>query len=91
MTKKEFMEIFQLKGQFEKKTEAENALKAFIESVEEVLVKGDEISFLGFGKFEVTKRAARTGKNPKTGEEIKIAAKKVAKFKPGKALAEKLN
>lgn len=91
MTKKEFIEIFQLKGKFKKKTEAENALRAFIESIEEVLIKDDEISFLGFGKFEVVERAARIGRNPSTGEEIKIAARKVVKFKPGKALDEKLN
>lgn len=91
MTKKEFVELFQVKSGFETKAQTEKVLTAMLESLEEVLVKGEEISFLGFGKFETIEKAARTGRNPKTGEEIVIPAKKVAKFKPGKALSEKLN
>lgn len=91
MTKKEFVEIFQAKAGLESKAQTERVLSAFFGSVEEVLVKGDEISFLGFGKFEVTERAARIGRNPSTGEEIQIEAKKIAKFKAGKGLTEKLN
>lgn len=64
---------------------------AFLATIEEVLEKGDEISFLGFGKFEVTERAARTCRNPQTGEEMKVEAKKAVKFKAGKALSEKVN
>ena len=53
--------------------------------------KGEEVTFLGFGKFEVAERAARTGRNPQTGEEMTIEAKKVVKFKPGKGLSEAVN
>ncbi|MGL4307455.1 HU family DNA-binding protein [Cetobacterium sp. SF1] len=91
MTKKEFIDLFQAKSGLETKTQTEKVLTAMLESLEEVLVKGEEVSFLGFGKFEVVEKAARTGRNPKTGEEIAIPAKKAAKFKPGKALSEKLN
>lgn len=91
MTKKEFIDLFQAKSGLETKAQTERVLNAMLESLEEVLVKGDEISFLGFGKFEVVEKAARTGRNPKTGEEITIAAKKAPKFKPGKALADKVN
>ena len=52
--------------------------------------KGDKVTLVGFGTFSVGKRNARTGRNPKTGKPIKIAAKKVAKFKPGKGLADKV-
>ena len=64
---------------------------AFLAVIEEALEKGEEVSFLGFGKFAVTERAARTCKNPQTGKEMKVEAKKVVKFKPGKALSEKVN
>ncbi|MGL6115886.1 MAG: HU family DNA-binding protein [Cetobacterium sp.] len=91
MTKKEFVELLQEKAAIETKKETEKLLTAFLDSLEEVLVNGDEISFLGFGKFEASEKPARTGRNPRTGETMEIAAKKVAKFKPGKALTEKLN
>ena len=76
-------------GLFKKDTEA--SLAAFIETVEETLSKGDKIQLVGFGSFEIRNRAARTGKNPLTGEEMNIPAAKVPAFKPGKALKEKVN
>jgi DNA-binding protein HU-beta len=63
-------------------------LDGFIEAVTESLVKSESVQLIGFGTFEVTERAAREGRNPATGAALKIAAKKVVKFKPGKALAE---
>lgn len=91
MTKKEFVDLYFQKGEFTTKVDAEKKAMAFLATIEEVLEKGDEISFLGFGKFEVTERAARTCRNPQTGEEMQVEAKKVVKFKPGKSLAEKVN
>ena len=63
-------------------------LDGFIETVKETLVKNESVQLIGFGAFEVIERAAREGRNPATGAALKIAAKKVVKFKPGKALAE---
>ncbi|MBR2916299.1 MAG: HU family DNA-binding protein, partial [Clostridia bacterium] len=73
------------------KKDAEKALNAFTETVEETLKKGDDIRLVGFGTFEVRERAARTGRNPQTGAEMKIAAAKVPAFKAGRALKDKLN
>jgi DNA-binding protein HU-beta len=70
------------------KVDAGNALNAFVGAVSKSLKKGDAVQLIGFGTFSISKRAARTGRNPQTGKEIKIAAKKVAKFKAGKALAD---
>jgi DNA-binding protein HU-beta len=61
-----------------------------IEAVQKTLKGGGKVTLVGFGTFSVSKRQARTGRNPKTGETIKIKAKKVAKFKAGEELAEKL-
>lgn len=69
------------------KADAGSALNAFVGAVSKSLKKGDAVQLIGFGTFSISKRAARTGRNPQTGKEIKIAAKKVAKFKAGKALA----
>lgn len=91
MTKKDFIDLYKEIGKFETKKEAEEKLEAFLTAVETVLEKKDEISFLGFGKFEVVDRAAKEGINPQTKEKMTIPAKKVVKFKPGKALAEKVN
>ena len=90
MTKKEFVEKFYKKAGFESKAEAERKLNAFMDTVEEVLVSGDEVNFIGWGKFEVKETAARKGRNPKTGEEIQIPAKKSVKFKAGSKLNESL-
>ncbi len=73
------------------KKDAEKALKAFTSVVEDELKKGEKIQLVGFGTFEVSERAARTGKNPRTGEEIEIAAARTPKFKAGRALKDALN
>lgn len=70
------------------KTDSEKALNAFTEAAKDALAKGDSIQLIGFGTFSIGDRAARTGRNPQTGNEIQIAAKKVIKFKVGKALDE---
>ena len=73
------------------KKDAEKALGAVIESVEEALVEGDKVQLIGFGTFEVKDRAARTGRNPQTGKEIEIAASRNPVFKAGKALKDAVN
>ncbi len=73
------------------KADAGRALEALIEAVKKTLKKGDDVSLVGFGTFTVRKRAARTGRNPRTNEEIKIKASKVPAFKAGKALKDHLN
>jgi DNA-binding protein HU-beta len=70
------------------KADAKRAIDGFVATTTKALKKGDKIALVGFGSFSVSARAARTGRNPQTGKEIKIAAKKVAKFKAGKALAD---
>ncbi|PID89393.1 MAG: DNA-binding protein [Bacteroidia bacterium] len=72
------------------KADAKKALNAFTEVTGDVLKKGDKLTLIGFGTFSVSKRNARTGRNPRTGETLKIAAKKVAKFKPGAELEKKV-
>jgi DNA-binding protein HU-beta len=91
MTKKEFVDLYAAKAKFETKAEAERKLNSSLDLFEEVLVKGDDINFVGWGKFEVRETPARTGRNPKTGEEVAILAKKVVKFKAGKGLADKVD
>lgn len=73
------------------KADSEKALKAFIETVSKELARGGDVQLVGFGTFEVGKRAARTGRNPQTGETIKIAESNTPKFKPGKALKDRVN
>lgn len=73
------------------KKDAEAALKAFTEVIAEALKKGDKVQLVGFGTFEVSERAARTGRNPQTGEEMEIPASKAPKFKAGKALKDMVN
>jgi len=73
------------------KADADKALNAFVDTVKETLAKDDSIQLIGFGTFSVSERSARTGRNPQTGKEIQIAAKKIAKFKAGKALDEAVN
>ena len=74
-----------------KKTEVEKVLKAFTETVASELKKGEKIQLVGFGTFEVADRPAREGRNPRTGETMKIAASKAPKFKAGKALKDSVN
>ena len=69
------------------KAASEKALNAMIASISASLKKGQRVGLVGFGSFSVSQRAARTGRNPQTGKEIKIPAKKVVKFKPGADLA----
>lgn len=90
MNKAELIASIAQKGNLPKK-DAEKALNAFIESVEEALVRGDKVQLVGFGSFEVRERAARKGRNPQTKEEITIEASKAPVFRVGKALKEKVN
>lgn len=73
------------------KKDAETAINSFVEVVTEALEKGDKVQLVGFGSFEVRKRAARKGRNPQTKEEIKIPASKAPVFKAGKALKDLVN
>ncbi|HID97659.1 MAG TPA: HU family DNA-binding protein [Thermodesulfobacteriaceae bacterium] len=70
------------------KNAADRALNGFLEAVSEALADGEKVTLVGFGTFSVSERQARTGRNPRTGEPIKIPAKKIAKFKPGARLSE---
>lgn len=72
------------------KADAKRALDAFVDNTTKALKKGDRVALVGFGSFSVSKRAARKGRNPQTGQEIKIAAKKVVKFKAGADLTGKV-
>lgn len=90
MNKTELAAIIAEKAELTKK-DAEAVLNAIMDSVKEALAKGDKVSLVGFGTFEVRERAAREGKNPRTGENLTIAACKVPVFKPGKALKDKVN
>lgn len=72
------------------KADAQRSLDAFMNATSKSLKKGEKVTLVGFGTFSVAKRAARLGRNPITGKEIKIAAKKVAKFKAGAELASKV-
>lgn len=73
------------------KTQANDALDAFTNSVVSSLKKGDRVTLVGFGTFSVSERAARNGRNPQTGEIIKIKARKVPKFKAGKEFSTKIS
>ena len=73
------------------KADAAKAVDAFVATVAETLQKGDDIRLVGFGSFSVTQRAASTGRNPRTGKEIKIPASKAPKFKAGAGLKEAVN
>src|SRR6476660_10655869 len=74
-----------------RKTEASKAVDAVFDAIAAALKGGDEVRLVGFGTFSVASRAASEGRNPRTGEKIKIAASKQAKFKPGKRLRDELN
>ena len=90
MNKTEFISAIAEKAELSKK-DAEKALKAFTDVVEEELKKGEKIQLVGFGTFEVSERAAREGRNPQTGETMRIEACKAPKFKAGKALKDAVN
>ncbi len=89
MSKKEFVEAY-AKATGETKKRAEELVNEFLGTVEETLVNGESVQFVGWGTFEVRKRAARTGRNPQSDEIITIPAKNVVKFKVGKKLADKV-
>lgn len=90
MNKQQLIETMASKAELTK-VDAEKALKAFIDVVTEEMKKGGKVQLVGFGTFEVTERAARTGRNPQTGEAIEIKASKAPKFKAGKALKDTVN
>ena len=90
MTKAELITALAEKAKVSKK-DAEAVLNAFTATVTEQLSKKEKISLVGFGTFETRERAARTGRNPQTGKEMKIAASVSPAFKPGKALKDAVN
>lgn len=90
MNKTELVAAIAEKAELSKK-DSEKALTAFVEVVTEELQKGEKVQLVGFGTFEVSKRAAREGRNPQSGKVMKIAASKAPKFKAGKALKDMVN
>ena len=90
MNKTELVAAMAERAEISKK-DAEAALKAFTDVVAEELKKGEKIHPVGYGTFEVSERAARTGRNPQTGAEMEIPASKAPKFKAGKALKDMVN
>ena len=90
MNKSELIEAVSSKADLSK-ADAGRAVDAAFEAITKALKKNDKVSLVGFGTFEVRKRAARTGRNPKTGETIQIKASKVPGFKAGKALKDAVN
>ena len=86
MNKTELVAAIAEKAEISKK-DAEKALSAFVSSVSDALISGDKVQLVGFGTYSVTERPAREGVNPRTGEKLAIAAKKVVKFKAGAELA----
>jgi DNA-binding protein HU-beta len=90
MTKKELIDALAAKTD-SSGAAADRAVSALVEIISDTLKKGDSLTLPGFGTFEVRERAARTGRNPRTGEELKIAASRVAAFKPGVALKAAVN
>ena len=90
MNKGEFVDAVAAKGEMSK-VDASNAVDAVLEAVTEAMKQGDQITLVGFGTFLVRKREARTGRNPRTGEPLQIAASNVPSFKAGKALKDAVN
>ncbi|MFM2666614.1 HU family DNA-binding protein [Vibrio mediterranei] len=90
MNKTQLIDVISEKADLNKK-QAQDALEAITQGIEQALSQGEEVALIGFGTFKVTERAARTGRNPKTGEPIQIAASKSPAFKAGKALKEVCN
>ncbi len=90
MNKTELIEHIHISADISKAA-ANRALEAVIDAVKTTLKKGNDVSLVGFGTFAVAKRAARVGRNPRTGAAIKIKAAKIPKFRPGKALKDALN
>ena len=90
MNKAELIEAISAESKLTKADSA-RALDAFVNATSKALKKGDRVALIGFGSFSVAKRAARSGRNPQTSKTIKIAAKKVAKFKAGAGLKKSVN
>ncbi|MBQ4133877.1 MAG: HU family DNA-binding protein [Desulfovibrionaceae bacterium] len=88
MTKAELVDVIRKKAGLETKAQTERFLDATVESLIEALQNGESVSFTGFGSFKVVERAARKGRNPRTGKEIDIPASKAVKFTVGKQLKE---
>lgn len=85
MTKKDFIHLMSAKADLNLK-QSGAAYDAFLKVIEEKLKSGEKVSFIGFGTFNVVDKPARTARNPRTGKAIKVAAKKVVKFRPGSGL-----
>ena len=90
MNKGELVAALAAKTELSKK-DSEAALNALIDVIGETIAKGEKVQLIGFGTFDVKERPARVARNPRTGDEIKIAASKAPAFKPGKALKDKVN
>jgi DNA-binding protein HU-beta len=90
MTKAEFVKTLKEKVGLTTLAQAEAAYEGLFAIIKASLKKGDDVAITGFGSFKVVKRKARKGRNPRTGKELKIPAKKAVKFTPGKALKESL-
>ena len=90
MNKAELVKVMADETQLTQK-DVEKVLNSFVNQVSSALAKQDKVQLIGFGTFETRKRSARTGRNPQTGEELKIKASTVPAFKAGKALKEKVN
>ena len=90
MNKTELVEFIATQADLSKAKAAE-AVDVFVEAVTTSLKKGKDVTLVGFGTFTISKRAARTGRNPQTGATIKIAASKAPKFRPGKSLKDAVN
>ncbi len=88
MTKADFVELLKENGEFSSKAAAENALKAFLDTVQDVLVKGDSVTFVGFGTFSAVDVPEKSGKIPGSDKTYTKAAHKAPKFKAGKSLKE---
>lgn len=91
MTKAELVAAIAAKGGYSTKKEADKALASVVDSITEALVKGDKVSLVGFGTFEVRHRAAKDAINPATKKPVHVAAKDVPAFKAGKALKDAVN
>jgi len=90
MTKSEFVHALKEKAKLATLAQAEAVFEGVFASIGHALKNGDSVNISGFGSFKVVKRNARKGRNPRTGKEIKIPARRVVKFTPGKALKESL-
>jgi DNA-binding protein HU-beta len=90
MNKSDLVQAIAERSELQKNTAAK-AVDAIIESIKDALAKGDTVTLIGFGTFTVRERAARKGRNPRTGKPIDIKAAKVPIFKPGKALKDAVN